>query len=91
MAKKEKIGYKQLDNAYTRDIDAWFIVIMLAFFFPVGLWLMWTRTSWKTWIKITVTAVVVLLFVSNIVTNIVQGTGEGSETTVAAIRGLVTL
>ncbi|MBO5270030.1 MAG: hypothetical protein J6B77_04540 [Clostridia bacterium] len=93
MAKKQKIGYQQLDNAYTRDIDGWFIFVMLAFFFPVGLWLMWTRTRWKTWVKIVVTVIVILLFVSNIITGIVQGNsaGAGDETTVAAVRRLMTL
>ena len=48
MAKKEKIGYKPIDNAYTKDIDAWFIIVMIVFLFPIGIYLMWTRTSWAS-------------------------------------------
>ena len=72
MAKKEKIGYKPLDTAYTRDIDAWFIIVMIVFFFPIGIWLMWTRTSWKKWLKITVTSIVAALFLVRFVANAVQ-------------------
>ena len=67
MPKKQKIGYQPLETAYTRDIDVWFIVLMLALFFPIGLYLMWTRTSWKNWIKILVTALIAALFLSRIV------------------------
>ena len=65
MAKKQKIGYQPIDTAYTRDIDTWFIVVMILFLFPIGLWLMWTRTSWKKWVKIVVTVIVALFFVTN--------------------------
>ena len=67
MAKKNQIGYKPTDSAYTKDIDAWFIIVLLIFFFPVGLWLMWTRTSWKKWVKVLVTLLIALLFLSNAV------------------------
>ena len=94
MAKKQKIGYQPIDTAYTRDIDAWFIIVMTLVLFPVGLWLMWTRTSWKRWVKILVTAVVVLLLALRIVGGIYQSSltpPTDAETTAAArlIRHLV--
>lgn len=65
MAKKQEIGYKPVETAYTRDIDTWFIVLLLVLFFPLGLWLMWTRTSWKKVTKIIVTILIVILFINN--------------------------
>ena len=65
MAKKQTIGYQPIDTAYTKDIDAWFIIVMIIFFFPMGLWLMWTRTSWTKSAKILCTVIVAVLFVSN--------------------------
>lgn len=88
MAKKEKIGYKPIDNAYTRDIDAWFIILMIVIFFPVGLYLMWTRTSFPKWVKVTVTSIFVALFLVKLVSTAVQsGTAKdpNSETTVAEV------
>ena len=85
MAKKQKIGYQPIDTAYTRDIDTWFIVVMILFLFPIGLWLMWTRTSWKKWVKIVVTVVVALFFVTNAI-SIATDTPtppNGAETTEA--------
>lgn len=88
MAKKEKIGYKPIDNAYTRDIDAWFIILMIVIFFPVGLYLMWTRTSFPKWVKVTVTSIFVALFLVKLVSTAVQsGSGENAdgETAVTAV------
>ena len=81
MAKKQKIGYQPTGTAYTRDIDAWFIILMLAIFFPIGLYLMWTRTSWKLWIKASVTALIAVLFLSRIVTMMTAPSDTGGETT----------
>ena len=84
MAKKEKIGYKPIDNAYTRDIDAWFIVVMTIFLPPVGIYLMWARTSWKKWIKILVSALVAVLFLARLIVPAVTesaGSAPGGETT----------
>lgn len=92
MAKKQKIGYQPIDNAYTRDIDAWFIILMTLVLFPVGVWLMWTRTSWKRWVKVLVTVLVALLFLLRIVGGIYQSTvappSADAETTAAAVRAL---
>ncbi len=33
----------------------WAIVLLLVFFFPVGLGLMWAKKSWKTWVKVLIT------------------------------------
>ena len=86
MAKKQKIGYQPLDTAYTKDIDAWFIIVMIIFLFPIGIWLMWTRTSWKKWIKITVTSLIVALFVIRFVATAAQTTpAQGDSETTAAI------
>lgn len=86
MAKKEKIGYKPIDNAYTRDIDAWFIIVLILFFFPIGVWLMWARTSWKKWIKIVVSIIVAIAFITSVMSSMqaasaaeagdVESTGE---------------
>jgi succinate dehydrogenase hydrophobic anchor subunit len=67
MAKKQKISYQPLDTASTREIDAWFIIVLLVFplCFPFGIYLMWKRTSWKTWLKILVTAIVAVALISN--------------------------
>jgi multisubunit Na+/H+ antiporter MnhC subunit len=81
MAKKQKIGYQPTGAAYTRDIDAWFIFLMLAIFFPIGLYLMWTRTSWKLWIKASVTALIVILFLSRIVAIMKTPSDTTDETT----------
>ena len=95
MAKKEKIGYTPTGDAYTRDVDAWFIVLLIAipFCFPFALYLMWRRTKWKTWVKILVTSLVLLQFLSLIVTGILESgaAGAGAETTaaVAAFFGVV--
>ena len=91
MAKKEKIGYKPIDNAYTRDIDAWFIVVMTIILPPVGIYLMWARTSWKKWIKITVTTVIVCLFLVKLVSTAINppaGADANSETTSASIESV---
>ena len=91
MAKKEKIGYKPIDNAYTRDIDAWFIIVMIVFLFPIGIYLMWTRTSWAKWLKITVTAVIAALFLVKLVTTSIQSAANdntGSETTSAVVESV---
>jgi putative effector of murein hydrolase LrgA (UPF0299 family) len=82
MAKKQTIGYQPIDTAYTKDIDAWFIIVMIIFFFPMGLWLMWTRTSWTKSAKVLCTVIVAVLFVSNaigIVRDYTQSSGD--ETT----------
>lgn len=91
MAKKEKIGYKPIDNAYTKDIDAWFIIVMIVFLFPIGIYLMWTRTSWAKWLKITVTAVIAALFLVKLVTTSIQSAANanaGSETTSAVVESV---
>lgn len=33
----------------------WCIILLLIFFFPVGLGLMWAKKSWKTWVKVLIT------------------------------------
>ena len=92
MPKKKKIGYQPIDSAYTKDIDAWFIIVLIIFFFPIGVWLMWTRTSWARWIKITVTAAIAALFLSKFIATAVQSGGavKSSETTevVCAVEGI---
>lgn len=91
MAKKERIGYKPIDNAYTKDIDAWFIILLLIVFFPVGLYLMWTRTSWPKWLKATVTSLCVALFFVKLVStslNSNAATASGAETTAAAVTAV---
>ena len=91
MAKKEKIGYKPLDNAYTRDIDTWFIILTIIVFFPVGLYLMWTRTSFPRWLKVTVTALFVVLFLTKLVSTALNSgaaTDSGTETTAAAVTAV---
>ena len=44
----------------------WFIVVMLIYVFPVGLFLMWKYTNWKQWVKIAVTAVIAISWLSMI-------------------------
>lgn len=44
----------------------WFIIVMLIYVFPVGLYLMWKYTNWKQWIKIAVTAVIAVTWLSMI-------------------------
>ena len=67
MAQKQKIGYQPLETASTREIDAWFIILLLILplCFPFGIYLMWKRTSWKKWLKILVTAIVAAALISN--------------------------
>lgn len=84
MAKKQTIGYQPIDTAYTKDIDAWFIIVMIIFFFPMGLWLMWTRTSWTKTAKILCTVIVAVLFISNAIGIVRDYTQGGEETTAQA-------
>lgn len=44
----------------------WFIIVMLIYVFPVGLFLMWKYTTWKQWVKIAVTAVIAITWLSMI-------------------------
>lgn len=86
MPKKEKIGYKPTSTAETRDIAAWFIILLVAipFCFPVAIYLAWKRTAWKRWVKILFTAVVLLFFVTRLVSvSLASGNGTGNETTAA--------
>ncbi|SQI89920.1 surface lipoprotein-related protein [Staphylococcus lugdunensis] len=32
----------------------WFTLLCLVFVFPIGLFLMWKFTNWKTWVKVVV-------------------------------------
>lgn len=45
----------------------WFILLLLVFFFPVGLFLMWKYADWKKAIKIIVTVVVAIMFIYGVV------------------------
>ena len=93
MAKKQKIGYQPLDTASTREIDAWFIILLLIFplCFPFGLYLMWKRTSWKKWVKILVTAIVAAALISNSVYLFVKTPPAQSASTPSAAALEVTL
>ena len=42
----------------------WFIVVMLIYVFPVGLFLMWKYTNWKQWVKIATCWLCSLIFSS---------------------------
>ena len=44
----------------------WFIVVMLIYVFPVGLFLMWKYTNWKQWVKIAVSVVIAIIWLSMI-------------------------
>ena len=45
----------------------WFIILLLVVFFPVGLFLMWKFSSWKTIVKIIVSAVVAIVVVTGVI------------------------
>ena len=40
----------------------WFIVLMLFVFAPIGLYLMWAYTDWKTWVKIVASLIAIPIF-----------------------------
>lgn len=41
----------------------WFIILLLTFFFPVGLFLMWKYANWSKAAKIIVTVIIAILFI----------------------------
>lgn len=44
----------------------WFIILMLIFVFPLGIFLMWRYTSWKKFWKISVTVLIALIFLGQV-------------------------
>lgn len=46
--------------------QTWAIVLLLIFFFPVGLFLMWKYSNWKKPVKIIITVIFALIIVGNI-------------------------
>ncbi|CDR26485.1 Ltp family lipoprotein [Staphylococcus schweitzeri] len=44
----------------------WLIILSLIFLWPLGLFLMWKNTKWKTWAKITISIVVILINIFNL-------------------------
>ena len=46
--------------------QTWAIVLLLIFFFPVGLFLMWKYSNWKKPVKVIVTIILALIFIGNI-------------------------
>lgn len=47
----------------------WFVILMLIFVFPLGLFLMWKFTSWKKPVKIVVTILIALFLIFGIIGN----------------------
>ena len=50
--------------------QTWFVIIMLALFAPIGLYLMWAKTDWPKQAKITATVLVVCLYLYVYVTDV---------------------
>lgn len=46
--------------------QTWAIILFLIFFFPVGLFLMWKYSNWKTAPKVIVTVFIAIIFIYNI-------------------------
>lgn len=64
----------------------WFIILLIIFFFPVGLFLMWKYTRWNKTIKIIVTILVVLMAIFALVSDNSENTDTGTSDTTASIR-----
>lgn len=45
----------------------WFIILLLIFFFPVGLFLMWKYSDWNKIVKIIITVLLVIFFIGYMV------------------------
>ncbi|MGV3244277.1 Ltp family lipoprotein [Staphylococcus sp. 11261D007BR] len=45
--------------------SAWFTILTLVFFFPIGLYLMWKHMGWKKWVKITITVIIAIIAINS--------------------------
>ncbi|WP_234019054.1 DUF4352 domain-containing protein [Staphylococcus simulans] len=60
--------------------STWFTILMLLFVFPVGLFLMWKFKSWRLWVKILITVLVVMGAVNMMTNNNVPQNDNTSNT-----------
>ena len=47
----------------------WFTLLCLVFVFPIGLFLMWKFTNWKTWLKVVVSVFFAIIVIANMGNN----------------------
>jgi len=40
----------------------WFVIFLLFLFWPIGLYLMYSNTSWPYWLKISITLIILIFF-----------------------------
>lgn len=48
---------------------SWFIILSLILIYPLGLALMWGLKKWKFWVRVVITSICLILFISHFSTN----------------------
>ena len=61
---------KEMTNNKKFYQQTWFVVIMLALFAPIGLYLMWSKTDWPKYAKIIATVLVACLYLYVYITDV---------------------
>lgn len=57
----------------------WFVILMIIFVFPIGLFLMWKCSTWKTRIKILITVILSIIFLNSFLNNSTTNTDNGLD------------
>lgn len=70
---------------------SWFTILMLIFFFPVGIYLMWKHTNWNKIVKIVITAFFALILSAALFSDNSEPTTEtGNDITTTDISNTIT-
>lgn len=56
----------------------WFVILMIIFVFPIGLFLMWKYSTWKKWVKILITVILSIIFLNSFLNNSTPGANNNS-------------
>lgn len=80
---KTKICYKCGTKLNT--VNSFVVILLLLFFFPIGLYLMWARTNWNKTVKIVISAIIGFFIVVGIIGSF---TNEETPTSSAGIQSI---